>query len=48
MPIPKPTPNEKREDFMARCMSDSKMLNEYQDASQRYAVCINTYKEEKK
>lgn len=33
---------------MARCMSDNKMLNEYKDASQRYAVCINTYKEEKK
>jgi hypothetical protein len=28
---------------MARCMSDSKMLTEYTDASQRYAVCIASY-----
>lgn len=32
---------------MARCMSDSKMLNEYTDASQRYAICITSFKEEK-
>jgi hypothetical protein len=43
MPIPTPTPDEKREDFMARCMSDSKMLTEYTDAAQRYAVCIASY-----
>lgn len=47
MPIPTPTPNEKREDFMARCMSDSKMLTEYTEANQRYAVCIASYKEAK-
>ncbi len=28
---------------MARCMSDSKLLTEYTDASQRYAVCIASY-----
>lgn len=47
MPIPTPTPNEKREDFMARCMSDSKLLTEYTDAGQRYAVCIASYNESK-
>jgi hypothetical protein len=47
MPIPTPKPEEKREDFMARCMSDSKMLTEYSDASQRYAICITKFKEAK-
>lgn len=47
MPIPTPKPEEKREDFMARCMSDSKMLTEYTDASQRYAICITSFKEPK-
>jgi hypothetical protein len=48
MPIPTPKPEEKREDFMARCMSDSKMLSEYTDASQRYAICIASYKDSNK
>ena len=47
MPIPTPTPSEKREDFMARCMSDSKMISEYEEAGQRYAVCIASYNENK-
>ena len=47
MPIPTPKPAEKREDFMAHWMSDSKMLTEYTDASQRYAICITSFKEPK-
>jgi len=42
MPIPKPTEGESRETFMARCMGDTVMVNEYEPA-QRYAVCSSTY-----
>lgn len=48
MPIPTPTPSETRDEFIGRCMADSKMINEYEDASQRYAVCIASYNESKK
>jgi len=44
MPLPEPTPEESKADFLARCMSDAKMLAEYPDAAQRYAVCEVQYK----
>lgn len=44
MPIPEPTPAESKADFLARCMSDAKMLAEYPEAAQRYAVCEVQYK----
>jgi hypothetical protein len=43
MPIPKPTPNEEKSDFIARCMSDSKMISEYPDANQRIAICQTSF-----
>lgn len=39
MPIPTPTKDEKKDVFIGRCMADDKMLSEYPDAAQRYAVC---------
>ena len=39
MPIPKKEEKEKTQDFLSRCMGDSKMNKEYPDKSQRYAVC---------
>jgi len=47
MPIPTPTPTEAKEEYLVRCMSDDKMTSEYPDATQRYALCIATYKENK-
>lgn len=46
MPIPTPQPNETKEQFIERCMSDEKMVAEY-DAPQRYAVCSLQLKERK-
>ena len=43
MPLPTPTPNESKNEFVARCMSDAKMQGEYPDAQQRIAVCIVQY-----
>ncbi len=47
MPIPTPTTTEGKDEFIVRCMSDETMVTEYGDTAQRYAVCINTYKENK-
>ena len=37
--------DEPRDEFLSRCMSDDKMLEEFSDSSQRYAVC-NSYADE--
>ena len=44
MPIPKRKPDEDRNDFLSRCMSDSTMNKEYPESSQRYAVCLTSSK----
>ena len=38
MPIPSPHKNESESDFMQRCMSDHKMIEEY-PLEQRIAIC---------
>jgi hypothetical protein len=44
MPIPTPQPNEKKEDFLQRCMSDEVMIKDY-ESPQRFAVCRMSYDE---
>jgi len=44
MPIPKPNTDEKEDDFMGRCMSDSTMMSEFPDRKQRAAVCLSKHK----
>lgn len=39
MPIPKRRKDERADEFISRCMSDSKMMSEYKDKDQRYAIC---------
>lgn len=45
MPIPKPTPDESRGEFIERCMGDDVMVDEYPNEAQRYAICLLTYAE---
>lgn len=45
MPIPDPNPSETKDDFMARCMSDETMKQEYPSETQRAAVCYRQYQE---
>lgn len=42
MPLPKPKPDEKEKDFIARCMS--KLKDEFPDQDQRLAVCFSQWK----
>jgi hypothetical protein len=44
MPIPKPHAYERMNDFMQRCMSDDKMISEY-ETNQRAAVCRSAFEE---
>jgi len=44
--MPTPKPNESEDDWMDRCMGDSKMVEEFGNPSQRAAVC-NTYFEDR-
>ena len=40
MPIPKKGNSETTNEFLSRCMGDDKMISEYPDQKQRYAICI--------
>ena len=44
MPIPKPTEDEVKDDFVKRCMVNEVMLDEYSDGAQRLAVCNTQWK----
>ena len=39
MPLPKPEDNERRADFVQRCMRSEVMREEFPDGEQRLAVC---------
>lgn len=41
MPIPSLNPNEDKQKFVARCMSNETMKKEYPDSKQRVAVCLS-------
>jgi hypothetical protein len=46
MPIPSKKDNEKKSEFMTRCMSDPVMTKEYSDPKQRIAICLGKTKSE--
>lgn len=40
MPIPKRKPNEDKQKFIGRCMSNETMKKDYPDSQQRVAICL--------
>lgn len=44
MPLTKPEKKETKKTFLPRCMSDETMKKEFADLKQRYAVCLNQWK----
>lgn len=48
MPIPKPKKGESKEDFVGRCMSNPTMRNEYPDRKQRFAICMDSWRNKNK
>lgn len=45
MPLPKPKKGEEKKKFLPRCMSDKETSKEFKDVKQRYAVCLNLWKD---
>ena len=41
MPIPSKRPDEDKDKFLSRCMSDEKMKTEYKDSKQRVSICLS-------
>ena len=48
MPLVSPKDDEKKSEFMARCIADAKMNDEYGAVKQRFAVCANIYENKDK
>lgn len=47
MPIPSKNPNEDKQSFVQRCMSNETMKKDYTDTKQRIAVCLSQTKKGK-
>jgi hypothetical protein len=45
MPIPKPTAEETKSEFIQRCMTDDTMVSEFENTDQRLAVCSTSYED---
>jgi hypothetical protein len=45
MPLPIPRPEESKEDFIERFMGDAKMIAEFPNERQRYAVATETWRD---
>ena len=43
MPLPEPKPQEEKEEFISRCMSDDIMNKEFPKKDQRAAVCYKQW-----
>ena len=48
MPVPSPHPNEDKDKFVSRCMSNDTMKQEYTDTKQRVAICLGQTKDKNK
>lgn len=48
MPLPKPKDKEKEKDWIARCMSNDTMKEEFPDNDQRLAVCYQKWRDKDK
>lgn len=48
MPLPKPKPTEKKDDFISRCTSSLSDKKEFKDQKQRVAVCMKQWDESNK
>lgn len=44
MPLPEPGPEERRTEWIERCMGDETMREEFPDPAQRFAVCMEQWR----
>ena len=43
MPLPTPKPEEKKSEFISRCVSNQVMVTEFPNVAQRIAVCSTQF-----
>ncbi len=48
MPLPRPSKNEKQDEFISRCAGDTMMNKDFPETKQRVAVCYSQWKQAKK
>jgi hypothetical protein len=48
MPLPERKPNEDKQKFVSRCMSNETMKKEYPDTQQRVAICLSQTRQKNK
>ncbi len=48
MPLPKPRDGESKDDFISRCMADNEIRKDFEDNSQRAAVCNSLWEQKDK
>ena len=48
MPLPTPSDKESKDEFIARCMADKAMNDDFPVNGQRYAVCNSQWERRKK
>ena len=46
--MPYPKENEKKVDYLKRCMSNDEMNKKFKDNKQRFAVCMSYWKTKRK
>ena len=47
MPMPEPSNQETKDQFIIRCMGDDVMRRDFPEADQRYAVCVSQWQDKK-
>lgn len=47
MPLPTPTPEQSKDEFLAACMGDATMTVEFPETAQRLAVCQAQWSEKR-
>ena len=47
MPLPKPTDEETRGEFIERCMADDIAISDFPDEAQRLAVCNTQWEDDR-
>ncbi len=47
MPLPTPKPEESKDEFVSRCMSNESAKKEFESEDQRVAVCLEKWRKNK-
>jgi hypothetical protein len=46
MPLSKPKPNENKDEFLSRCITDEVMREEFPQGKSRFVVCLRQWEDQ--